>query len=86
MGIIGFGQRRRTNKLLADQLSVMRTGRTQGELRAQAGAQAAAEQEARILYKALTRKGTDPGIAAYYVRLPADQRRVWRDANPGVIK
>jgi hypothetical protein len=45
-----------------------------------------AEEEARILYKALTRKGTDPGIAAYYVRLPADQRQAWRDANPGVIK
>jgi hypothetical protein len=86
MGIIGFGQRRRTNKLLADQLSVMRTGRTQAELRDQARVQAAAEQEARILYKALTRKGTDPSIAAYYVRLPVDQRQAWRDANPGVIK
>ena len=38
MGIIGFGQRRRTNRLLADQLSVMRTGRTQAELRDQARA------------------------------------------------
>lgn len=86
MGIIGFGQRRRTNKLLADQLSVMRTAHTQAELRDQAGAQAAADAEARILYKALTRKGTDPGIAAYYARLPAEQRRAWREANPGLIK
>jgi hypothetical protein len=61
MGIVGFGQRRRTSKLLADQLSVMRTGQTQAEL----CDQATAEQEARILYKALTRRGTDPGIAAY---------------------
>jgi hypothetical protein len=86
MGIIRFGQHWRTNKLLADQLSVMRTGHTQAELRNQAGAQAAADEEARILIKALVRKGTDPDIAAHYARLPVDQRRAWRDSNPGMIK
>lgn len=86
MGIIGFGQRRRTNKLLADQLSVMRTGYTQAELRNQVGVRAGADEEARILIKALVRKGTDPDIATYYAHLPADQRRAWRDSNPGLIK
>lgn len=86
MGIIGFGQRRRTNKLLADQLSVMRTGHTQAELRNRAAVQDGADEEARVLYKALVRKGTDPGIAAYYAHLPAEERRAWRDANPGLIK
>jgi hypothetical protein len=64
----------------------MRTGHTQSELRGQVAAQVAADEEARILIKALVRKGTDPGVAAHYAHLPADQRRAWREANPRLIK
>jgi hypothetical protein len=82
MGFIGFWQRQRTNRLLADQLSVARTGQTGQEQRAAR----AREDDARVLTRALVRHGTSPGLAAWYARLDPEQRRAWRESNPGVIK
>jgi len=47
MGLIAIAQRARTNRLLAEQLSVMRTGHTAGEIRA-ARAAAQKAESARI--------------------------------------
>lgn len=60
MVIIGFMQRRRANQLLVDQLSMMRTGYTESDLKAAQGR----EEEARVLVNALVRRGTDPNSPA----------------------
>lgn len=82
MVMLAYLQRRRMIRELADQTSIMRTGRTAAETRTARGMALAKAEEERILVPALLRRGMTAEDAVAYARMEPDERRAWREANP----
>jgi hypothetical protein len=80
--MLGYFQRRRMIRELADQTSIMRTGRTAAEARAASATALARAEEERILVPALLRRGMTAEDAVAYARMGPDERRAWREVNP----